>query len=102
MQEQKYDELERRASVSALADEIQKLEARSRVHQEIELMKQEGKALVLTDEEERMLRAFRRFKLRMRKDGEVFTWQTRRPEGLQVAQDTALILDPAEIQNGTE
>lgn len=69
MQERKYQELEDRASVSSQLDEIKRLEARVRVHQEIELMKQEGKALVLTEEEEKMLGAFRRFRLRMRKHG---------------------------------
>lgn len=96
MQEQKYEELENRASHSQEADAIKKLEARSRIHREIELMKEEGKALVLTAEEEDMLRTFRRFKLRMRKDGEVFTWQTRRPEGVQIVEETAEIIHPSE------
>jgi len=100
MQEQKYDELETRASMTAEMDHIKKLEARSRVHQEIELMKQEGKALVLTGEEEDMLRSFRRFKLRMRKDGEVFTWQSRKPEGVQIAEETAEIVHPSEVLGG--
>lgn len=97
VQEPKYDELERRASLSSELDQIRKLEARSRVHQEIEQMKAEGKALTLSEEEERLLFSFRRFKLRMRKDGEVFKWQTRRPEGVQIADETAFILDPAEM-----
>ena len=33
-------------------------------------------ALVLTDEEERLLRSFRRFKILCKKAGEVFRWQT--------------------------
>jgi hypothetical protein len=32
----------------------------------------------------------------MRKQGEVFTWQTRMPEGVQLAEDTAEILHPQE------
>lgn len=96
MQELKYEELESRASRTNDADLIKKLEARVRVHQEIELMKEEGKALVLTEEEEKMLHSFRRFKLRMRKDGEVFTWQTRRPEGVQLVEETAEIVHPSE------
>ena len=90
----KYNELEERASRSAQLDAIRQLEARARIHAEVEKMKDEGKALVLTDEEEKMLRSFRRFKLRMRKQGEVFTWQTRIPEGVQLAEDTAFIEDP--------
>ena len=96
MQEMKYDELEDRASRSAMIDEIKKLEARTRVRDEIEAMKAEGKALVLTEEEESMLWSFRRFKLRMRKNGEVFTWQTRKPEGIQVVSDTVEIVHPQE------
>lgn len=96
MQEQKFEELENRASLSEEMDAIKKLEARSRVHREIELMKAEGKAMELAAEEEKMLYAFRRFKLRMRKDGEVFTWQTRKPEGVQIVEETANIIHPAE------
>ena len=80
MQEQKFEELENRASSVGELDAVRQHEARSRVHQVIETMKAEGKALELTAEEEEMLWSFRRFKLRMRKDGETFTWQTRRPK----------------------
>lgn len=96
MQEMKYEELENRASDIAQDDHLRKLEARARVHQEIELMRQEGKALTLTSEEEDLLHAFRRFKLRMTKDGQIFTWQTRRPEGVQIVEETAAILHPQE------
>jgi len=98
MQEQKYNELESHASLSAEQDHIKLMEARSRIHGEIERMKEEGLALVLTPEEEDMLRSFRRFKLRMRKDGEVFTWQTRRPEGVQIVEETAEIVSPQEAR----
>ncbi|HXI92979.1 MAG TPA: hypothetical protein VNO24_23485 [Blastocatellia bacterium] len=97
MQMEKYEELENRASLSSELDVIKKHEARARIHQEIERMRQSGEALTLTDEEIRLLESFRRFKLRMRKDGEVFTWQTRRPEGVQVVQETANILHPSEV-----
>jgi hypothetical protein len=59
-------------------------------------MKAEGKALELSDEEIDLLRAFRRFKIRLRKDGEVFRWQTRKPEGVQLVEDTAEVILPAE------
>lgn len=97
MQEQRFDELESRASVSQEVDVIKKLEARVRVSQAIEAMKAEGKAMVFSAEEEEMLWSFRRFKLRMRKDGEVFKWQTRRPEGVQIVDETANIIDPREV-----
>lgn len=105
MQEQKYNELEERATrmtEEAIPADVpnamlRKLEARSRIHQEIEAMRTEGKALSLTDEEIDLLTAFRRFKLRMRKDGEVFTWQSRMPEGVQIVQETANIIHPSEV-----
>lgn len=96
MQEEKYVELEERASKSGLVDAIKKLEARARIHAEIEEMRAEGKALTLSDEEFKLLESFRRFKLRMRKNGEVFTWQTRMPEGLQIVEETAEIIHPNE------
>jgi len=99
MQEQKYEELETRASDlmrAERADLVQKLEARSLIHAEIEKMRSEGKALTLSDEEFSLLESFRRFKLRMRKDGEMFSWQTRKPEGVQIVEETANIVHPSE------
>jgi hypothetical protein len=96
MQEPKYHELEQRASIAALLDDFKKQEARIRVHDVIEEMKNEGTALILTEEEENMLRSFRRFKLRMRKNGEVFRWQSRIPEGVQIVEETAEIVHPSE------
>lgn len=60
-------------------------------------MKAEGKALELSEEEEQMLKSFRRFKLRMRKNGEVFKWQTRLPEGVQIAEETGIVIHPQEV-----
>jgi hypothetical protein len=97
MQERKYDELEDRASQVAELDAFKKLEARARIHEQIEAMRSEGKALTLTDEELNMLKSFRRFKLRIRKDGEVFTWQTRKPDGIQIVEETAEIVHPNEV-----
>ena len=96
MQEQKYNELEDRASLSAEVDTIRMLEARARVHREIEAMKEEGKALVLTDEEERLLHSFRRFQ-RGCKPGAVFKWQTRPVEGVEIITETGLVRDPQEV-----
>lgn len=96
MQDMKYAELEDRASLIAEMDAIKKLEARARVAAEIERMKEEGKALVLTDEEERMLREFRKFKEQC-KPGAVFKWQTRPPEGVTLATETGLVTDPQNV-----
>lgn len=106
MQEQKWDELQDRsldrldvAEVieNGRRDLIRKLEAQSIIHSEIEAMKRDGKALSLTDEELELLRAFRQFKLRMRRNGEVFRRQTQMPDGVQVVDETAEILHPFEI-----
>ena len=96
MQEQRYDELERRAAQPAENDIIRQLEARSRVRKVIDTMIESGDALTLSAEEEEMLRAFRRFKLRMRRDGETFKWQTRRPDGIQIVDQSAEIVHPQE------
>ena len=99
MQEQKYEELETRSSElmkAERADLVKKLEARSLIHAEIEKMRSEGKALTLSDEEFSLLESFRRFKLRMRKDGEMFSWQTRKPEGVEIVEETANIVHPNE------
>ncbi len=85
MQEHKFEELETRASASAELDAIKTLEARSRIRHEIERMKAEGEAMQLTDEE------------RMTKHGQVFTWQSRMPEGVQIVEETALVAHPSEV-----
>ena len=98
MQDQSYVELEERASAipeDRKQSRIEKLIAKERVRTEIDLMRTEGKALTLTDEED-LLQSFRRFKLRMRKDAEMFSWQTRMPRGVQLVEETAQIVYPNE------
>jgi len=97
MQEPRFTELEERSRHAGLKDMFQKLQDETRVKDVIEEMKAEDKVLVLSAEEEDMLRSFRRFKLRMRKNGEVFTWQTHLPEGVQIAEETGVILHPSEV-----
>jgi len=77
-------------------------EAERSIGEQFEAMKQDGRLLLMSDEEERMIRAFRRFKMNARKHGEVFKWQTRLPEfceesRLIVTEETALIRDPQEV-----
>lgn len=96
MQEQRYAELEERSIPAGITDKIRQLEARERIHQEIKAMRAEGKAYALTDEEIQLIESFRRFKLRMRKVSEVFTFQTRRTDGIQIVQETAEIIHPSE------
>ncbi len=97
MQEQKYDELRDRST-----DALEKLFDHERVlaqqviRSQVDQMLASGEALTLTDEEERMLRSFRRFKLSC-KPGAVFKWQTRPEEGVLVSQETGLVRDPQEV-----
>lgn len=55
-----------------------------------------GKAYVLGDEEERLLRSFRRFKATC-KAGAIFKWQARPEEGIIAPPEPALIRDPQEV-----
>lgn len=91
-----YSDLEIRSAIAGQLDAVAQLETSARVRKELKKMEDSGEALVLSSEEDSMLRQFRRFKLRMRKNGEVFTWQTRKPEGIEIVQDSALILHPSE------
>ncbi len=102
MNSEKFQELEDRMAepldFAEKRDAVRRAELRSLAQDIIGEMKSEGKAMELTEEEERILWAFRRFKLRMRKNGETFTWQTRKPEGVVVAQDTVEIVAPCEAE----
>lgn len=101
MQEQRYEELETRAAAELEADErtlAAKLQASKVIHNELESMRQEDKILLLSEEEERMIRAFRGFKVRT-KPGGVFQWQTR-PDAAVVAGQLSLIQDPQDVSSG--
>ena len=97
MQEPRFNELEQRASQNIFKDLTAQLEAETKVQDVLKEMKAEDKILILSSEEEDLLRSFRRFKLRMHKNGEVFTWQTVLPKGVQIAEETGVIVDPREI-----
>jgi predicted sulfurtransferase len=97
MQERKFEELEDRAVDHSLKDLTAQQESRVRVIKEIEAMKAEGKALELSEEEENMLRSFRRFKLRMRKRVETFTWQTRIGDEVVLAKESGHVVHPNEV-----
>lgn len=101
MNAEKFEEMESRSALGMLQeaernDAIRRMEAHARVHDVIAAMKEEGKALELTEEEERLLRSFRRFKISC-KPGAVFKWQTRPdPAGVVLAEETGLVRDPQE------
>ena len=83
MQEHKYDEL-RSETAREMSDELFGANAHQRAEQalkaaiarKVEQMTADGRAFTLTDEEERIIKSFRRFKANCKKDGEVFKWQT--------------------------
>lgn len=59
-------------------------------------MVESGRAHLVSDEEERLLKAFRRFKIGC-KPGAVFKWQTHPEAGVIIVQETGLISDPQEV-----
>lgn len=68
------------------------------VQREIEAQVEAGKVLQLTEEEIRVLRAFRRFKQTC-KAGQVFKWQTAPddPTSVVIAGDSVHITDPQDL-----
>ncbi|MFZ1007180.1 MAG: hypothetical protein WAN65_10105 [Candidatus Sulfotelmatobacter sp.] len=104
MQEHKYDEL-RSETAREMSDELFGANAHQRAEQalkaaiarKVEQMTADGRAFTLTDEEERIIKSFRRFKANCKKDGEVFKWQTRRVEGVTEAPETVFVRDPQEV-----
>jgi len=90
--------LERRAATM-----MEALSARRAVENELEEMKGSGRILLMSDEEERLIRSFRRFKGQLKRDGEVFKWQTRRDafeEGRLIeAPESVLVRDPQEVSD---
>ncbi len=72
----------------ALAEAIQK---------KVDQMTADGRAFTLTDEEERIIKSFRRFKANCKKDGEIFKWQTRRTDGVIEAPEIVFVRDAQEV-----
>jgi Zn-dependent metalloprotease len=101
MQDRTATELSMRAfadlKTAEQMDELAELEARARLRKQMKQMIATKEINILSEEEENMIHSFRRFKTRMRKNGQVFTWQTRMPEGVQVVDDSALVLHPNEV-----
>jgi hypothetical protein len=104
MQEQKYDEL-RNETAQSMSDEMFGANAHQRakkaleaaIAKQVDQMTADGRAFTLTDEEERIIKSFRRFKSNCKKDGEIFKWQTRRTEGVIEAPETIFARDPQEV-----
>jgi len=78
-------------------DEVLPERLHRKMHAEMERLAKVGDVIVLTDEEIRMVRSFRSFRIRAKKAGAVFTWQTTPDERPIVPGDEApLVVDPKE------
>jgi hypothetical protein len=83
----------------AAADMFAEMETADRaVKHRLKEMVAEDKVLIMSDEEERMIRSLRRFKATC-KPGAVFKWQTRPTEGITIhaGNAPALVYDPQEV-----
>lgn len=102
MNSETYSNLKNAATAELFTtkDQDQSAGAKKAIAKELLRMTEAQEVNILSDEEERMLRAFRRFKLGCR-PGSVFKWQTvptpaeDRPV---IHTDTALIQDPQEVR----
>lgn len=98
MNTEKFAELESKASES-LVSRMQALreQADQVIHEQVETMKASGAALELSDDEERMLRAYKAF-VRRTKPGAVFSWKTPVvPAAIVTPDDVSIILDPQDV-----
>lgn len=94
----KFPELEKRSTTS-LADKFgaMKEHAEHVIAEKVQQMKAEGLAHELTDDEEAMLIAYKRFYAKS-KPGSVFQWRTPRVQsGIVMPPDVSLILHPQEV-----
>ena len=101
MQMQRLTELSDRATAGLNAKVAQDVDqagaAAKQINTELAAMRDEDKILILTDEEERLLRSFRAFKSRSHKPGAVFKWQTHPETGITTPPERVLIEDPQDV-----
>ncbi len=98
MNSDKFPELERR-STDSLLDKFgaMKEHAEHVIAEKVEQMKAEGLAHELTDDEEAMLIAYKRFYAKS-KPGSVFQWRTPRVQsGIVTPPEPSLIRHPQEV-----
>ena len=95
MNDQTYQGLRETSISDVLPDLKDEQRAANAVAGRLQELVRKGEVLHLTDEEERLLRSFRKFKAGAIKAGAVFKWQTH-PESGIVVTDGGLITDPAE------
>jgi hypothetical protein len=106
MEQRTYEQLgdtssERLEEVFRQRSEIKALEADAVIRQRLEEMKGDGSVLMLSEDEERMLRAYRFFRLRS-KYGDVFKWRCHGKDAaisgaaIEAHRETGLVIDPRE------
>lgn len=78
----------------------QKLAAKRKVEKALDEMVAEDKVLILNDDEEAMIRAYRRWRVRQTKNGATFRWQISFNEAeIEVVQETGFIAHPNEAES---
>lgn len=97
MNSDKFPQLQDRAA-SSLVDKFaaMKEHAEHVIAEKVEQMKANGEAHELTDDEERMLLAYKAFNARS-KPGSVFSWRTPKTAGIVLPTTTSLIHDPQQV-----
>ena len=102
MNTEKFPELESAASEN-LASKFQAMKEHAEhiIHEQARQMIAEEKAFELSEDEERMLKAYRAFKNRMT-PGAVFSWESPAVENcIVIPESPSLIIDPREVTTGT-
>ena len=99
MNQEGFEKLEK-SSATTLVDRFAALreQAEQVVAERVEALKATGDAIELSDEEIRMIRAYRRFVSRT-KPGGVFSWRSRDATENKIVTpgDVSIILDPQEV-----
>ena len=97
MQAEKFDDLVENAGES-LASRFGLLreKAEHMIAEQVEVMKEQGKAYELSDDEIRLLKAYRRFVARAAA-GQVFSWYVPHEVGIVLPPDVSIIVDPREV-----
>ena len=110
MNAETYSDLERKSSASLneifnaeekafgprVVERTTLQEASEVIHEELAALRAQGRVLIFSEEEERLIASFRRFKATC-KPGNVFKWQTRPAEGIIEPPTPALVRDPQEV-----
>lgn len=95
---EKFDEVR-----SKVADELReklgtlKEHAEHFAHQQLDEMVEKEDAYALTEDEERMLKAYRRFLARANPNQKVFKWKIPKEQGIVVPPEPSLIQDPSDL-----